>query len=200
MLNAFDKLEGKYGLLTFDVPFDKSNASLVGRIVNLPKGTAENAATYIHAGIYAIKALSMMGEGSRAYHELLKLIPITHEKISTSPFVMPNSYGYNKELGVDGESMNDWFTGSSNTILKACIDGMCGITPYLDNKIRINPIQIPVDEMNIKLYIKGRILRLHHINKGGMTLKLTVNGQPFKSFEIDLNEIKDKTINVESEF
>lgn len=200
VLNAFDKLEGKYGLLTFDVPFDKSNASLVGRIVNLPKGTAENAATYIHAGIYAIKALSMMGEGSRAYHELLKLIPITHEKISTSPFVMPNSYGYNKELGVDGESMNDWFTGSSNTILKACIDGMCGITPYLDNKIRINPIQIPVDEMNIKLYIKGRILRLHHINKGGMTLKLTVNGQPFKSFEIDLNEIKDKTINVESEF
>ena len=196
VLNAFKKLDGKYGLMTFDIPFDREDASKVGRIVNLPKGTAENAATYIHAGIYAIKALGIMDEGELAYSQMLKLIPLTHKEISTSPFVMPNSYGYNPELGIDGQSMNDWYTGSSNTLLKAIVDGIIGVVPNIDNTINIKPIRFPVDQINLEITIKNRRIKLLYLNKGNKTPTIMVNGQKSGAL-IDLNQIKDKTINVE---
>ena len=155
ILEAYYALDSKYGLKTFDEYFDKKDAFKVGRIVNLPKGTAENAATYIHAGMFFARALFMMGEGEKAFDQIYKLIPITHSKITTSPFVMPNSYGENPDLGIDGESMSDWYTGSSNTLLKAIVFDMFGIYPKLGNILEIKPTDyFPSNEASINLNIK----------------------------------------------
>ena len=195
ILHAYDALEGKYGLLTFDKPFDPKNASAVGRVVNLPFGTAENGATYIHAGMYAVRALGLMDEGERAYKELLKLIPITHEKISTSPFVMPNSYGYNLNLGINGESMSDWYTGSSNTLIKTFVSGVIDINPLHGNKVIINPHYFPVKAMDIRINIKNRIFKLHYENNGNRHPKIYYQNKEISNL-IDLDIIKDKTINL----
>ena len=98
-----------------------------GRIINLPPGTAENAATYVHATLFGVLALYMLGEGDFANEQVLKILPITKEEMSTSPFIMPNSYVYNEELNMDGESMSDWYTGSANTLLKTLIRGLFGL-------------------------------------------------------------------------
>ena len=196
ILNAFEKLDGKYGLLTFDVPFYKGKSEKVGRVVNLPVGTAENAATYIHAGIFALKALGLMNEGKRFYEAMLKLIPLTHEKISTSPFVMPNSYGYNPEIGVDGESMNDWYTGSSNTLLKAFVDSVIGFVPQIDNTIKLNPIRFPVKEINMDITCKGRRIHIKYQNTNSQNISICLNDKPIENV-IRLDELKEKELFVE---
>jgi len=139
ILKAFDRLDSKYGLRTFAPAFPQ-HASGVGRIGKLPPGTAENGAVYIHATAFALIALFRMGEPRRAWDQLFKILPFTslHKTLSHSPFVMPNSYGYNPELCIDGENMNDWQTGSSNVVLKCLIRYVFGFEPGMDS-LRIQP-------------------------------------------------------------
>ena len=193
ILKASEALDSKYGIKTFDKYFDKSNAYKVGRIVNLPKGTAENGATYIHAGMFFARALFTMKEGKKAFKQILKLIPITHSKISSSPFVMPNSYGLNPELGIDGESMSDWYTGSSNTLLKAIIFDMFGIRPQIGDEIIIDPTNyFPSDDASISLVIKGKKVNIHYQNKKTNKRKIYVNGEEANYRHINLKSIKGK--------
>ena len=193
ILNAASALDSKYGIMTFDQYFDKKDAYKVGRIVNLPKGTAENAATYIHAGMFFARALLEMKEGKLAFDQIYKLIPITHKKISTSPFVMPNSYGYNPELGIDGESMSDWYTGSSNTLLKAIIFDMFGINPEIGNELVINPTDyFPSDEAEISLKIKSKKVHVIYINKHIGKRKIYANEVELNSQSIDLSKYSNK--------
>ena len=195
-LAAFDALDSKYGYKTFDIYFDRKDASKVGRIVNLPKGTAENAATYIHAAMFAFKALSMVKEPDLAWAQLLKLIPITHDQISTSPFVMPNSYGYNPDLGIDGQSMNDWYTGSSNTLLKGLVESFVGIYPLLGDSIMVSPNKLPMNEVDIEVTIKGKRIKYHQSSMNNKEFEIFVNGQLVKNQEINLKDYKEKTINI----
>lgn len=193
ILKASEALDSKYGIQTFDKCFDKYKAYKVGRIVNLPKGTAENGATYIHAGMFFARALFNMKEGKKAFDQILKLIPITHSKISTSPFVMPNSYGFNPELGIDGESMSDWYTGSSNTLLKAIIFDMFGIKPQIGDELIIEPTNyFPSDDASISLIIKGKKVNFHYQNKKTNKRKIYANGQEANDHHINLKSVKGK--------
>ena len=190
--DAYKALDSKYGLLTFDKYFDKEKAAQVGRIVNLPKGTAENSAVYIHGAMFFVRALLMMNETELAFDQILKLIPITHEKITTSPFVMPNSYGYNKELNIDGESMSDWYTGSSNTLLKAIIFDMFGINPSIGDNLTINPVsKFPSDFASIALIVKNKKITLNHYNNNNERV-IYINGKVVNSNSINLSQYKGK--------
>ena len=197
ILKASEALDSKYGIQTFDKYFDKSNAYKVGRIVNLPKGTAENGATYIHAGMFFARALLNMKEGKKAFEQIYKIIPITHSKVTTSPFVMPNSYGFNEELGIDGESMSDWYTGSSNTLLKAIIFDMFGIKPQIGDELVIEPTNyFPSDDASISLVIKGKKVNVHYQNKHTDKRKIYANGMEVDAHHINLKLYKGK-INID---
>ncbi len=131
ILKAYDKLDTKYGFKTFE-PYFAPGTPGVGRIHKLPRGTAENGAVYVHASAFAAMSLFRLGHPQKGWEQLCKLLPITHEKLSCSPYVMPNSYGYNEELGIDGESMQDWQTGSSNVVFKTYVRYVFGIEPGFD--------------------------------------------------------------------
>ncbi|MDY6276397.1 MAG: hypothetical protein SPL75_02815 [Bacilli bacterium] len=193
ILGALKGLDSKYGAMTFDQYFNKKDAYKVGRIINLPKGTAENAATYIHAGMFFVRALYMMNEGKLAFDQIYKLIPITHSKITTSPFVMPNSYVYNPELGLDGESMSDWYTGSSNTFLKALIFDLFGIQPRLDGSLKINPSNyFPSDEASLSFKLRNKKVTVVYKNKHLGKRKIFVNDEKLNGSLIDVTKIKSK--------
>lgn len=55
------------------------------------------------------------------------MLPPTHAFISTTPFVMSNSYSHNAEYGMDGESMSDWYTGSANVLIKVLVRQVFGL-------------------------------------------------------------------------
>ena len=140
ILSAYGQLDDKYGLRTFYPAFDRGTEHWFGRIPRLPVGTAENGATYNHATLFGVWSLFQAGQSEAAWKQLEKLLPFTsiHNNYNLTPFVIPNSYIHNIEKGLDGESMNDWQTGSSNVLLKILIWYVFGFRPELDH-LRIQP-------------------------------------------------------------
>ena len=175
ILGAYERLSSKYGLKTFEPHFEKGTPG-VGRIPNLPKGTAENGAAYIHASTFGVMSLFRMGETERAWEELLKCLPFTHEKVSVSPYVMPNSYGYNEEKHIDGESMQDWQTGSSNVVLKTFIRFVFGVEPQYKG-LWIQPsMHIPFKTTEFTLKVRETTLILKYSNNKTGERIFKVNG------------------------
>ena len=187
ILDSFKRLDSKYGLRTFAPHFDR-DAARVGRIVDLPPGTAENGAVYVHATMFGIWALFMMGEGKLAWEQLFKVLPLTHSLITTTPFVMSNSYCQNEELGLDGESMSDWFTGSANALVKALIKYVFGIIPDLDG-VAVSPSEyMPLNDAEICLTVKGKRIKLVYRKSGKGKRTFTLNG---KAVETTTNPSSD---------
>ena len=161
ILAALDRLDSPYGLRSFDPGF-APDAPGVGRIPKLPIGTAENGATYVHATAFGIMALFAMNEPRRAWEQIYKILPFSpHQQgLSHSPFVMPNSYVHNPELGLTGQNMNDWHTGCSNVLLKALIWYVFGFRPEFDG-LRIAPATwSPLDKLELSAVAHDRRVRL----------------------------------------
>ena len=118
-----------------------------------------------------------MGEGQLAWKQLEKVLPLTHKLITTTPFVMSNSYSYNEELGLDGESMSDWFTGSANVLIKTLTREVFGIRPDL-NGLNITPsAYMPFESANVSVCVKGKIVKVNYKNKRIGNREITLNGK-----------------------
>lgn len=178
ILKAYENLDSKYGLKTFE-PYFEEDVKGVGRIVHLPKGTAENGATYIHGALFGVLSLFMMGEGEKAFAQLEKLLPITHSSISTSPFVMPNSYSYNEEEDMDGESMSDWYTGSANTLIKIIVRGLFGITHSLDGMFVKPSSYCAFKKASLRIKVLKSIINLKFELNNYQASKLIVNDKEY---------------------
>ena len=177
VINAFKTLDSKYGLLTFDKPFLKNSYNYFGRISTITPGIAENFAAYIHSSIFGSMALFEIGESKMAWEQIEKSLVITHVNCSKTPFVMPNSYCYNPDYTIDGESMGDWYTGSGTTLIKELVGYGFGIKPNLEG-IKIEfPNYFPSNNAEIELKIKGKNVKVvyKNINSGNRTF--TVNGK-----------------------
>ena len=164
--SALARLDAKYGYLTFNPPFPE-HAPGVGRIPQLPPGTAENGATYVHATAFAIMALFAIGEPRLAWEQLWKIFPFTggHARLSHSPFVMPNSYGFNPKLHIDGQSMNDWQTGSSNVVLKLLIRFVFGFEPDFKG-IWIQPASwLPAGSFDFVIRHRNCVLAIRYLRQ-----------------------------------
>ena len=202
ILNAYEALDSKYGYRTFAPAFER-NTKGVGRIYKLPMGTAENGASYIHATTFAIMSLFMIGESKTAWEQIKKILPFTHEKVSCSPFVMPNSYGYNKELNIDGESMQDWQTGSSNVLFKTVVRLVFGFDPGY-NELTVCPAKYcPFEKISGDFVYHGKKIHIEYTPKetartfllNGKTLKNEFsNDLKTEKVSIEEKELKDDNI------
>ena len=201
---AFKALDSKYGLLTFDKPFLGDSYDYFGRISTITPGIAENYAAYIHSSLFGGMALFEIGESEMAWKQLEKSIIITHENCSKTPFVMPNSYCYNPDYTIDGESMGDWYTGSGTTLIKELVGYGFGIKPNLDG-IKIEfPNYFPSNEAEIELKIKGKNVKVVYKNTNSAERTFNVNGKiatsschelaNTKYIVLSNNEITDNTI------
>lgn len=193
IVTAFNNLNSKYGLLTFDKPFAPKDFKFAGPICNLTPGTYENSAAYVHASIFATIGLFAIGESRRAWEEIEKSVVITHENCTMTPFVMPNSYCYNPEWGMDGDSMGDWYTGSGCALLKSIVRYAFGISPTL-NGINITLCNyMPCDAAQVSINIKGKNFKIFYENNGTGNTSYEVNG-------ILYNSTFDETANAASIF
>ena len=195
ILDAFDRLDSKYGLKTFNVGFDELDNDIVGRISRLPIGSAENAAVYIHGALFAVLSLFKINESKRAWDQLIKLLPITHNFISTSPFVMPNSYIENKNKNYDGESMSDWFTGSGCVLIKILIRGIFGINVDLDYLKIDFPTYTPFTNAMIDLKIKKGDIHIEYI-KTNSEREYFINDIKVDEIKLSNAAINNKKINI----
>lgn len=179
ILEAYHRLDSKYGIKTFEPYFPMENKE-VGSITHLPKGTAENGAVYIHATLFAIWSLFEMGESKLAWEQILKILPPTHEFISTSPFIMPNSFIHDPDKGFDGESMNDWFTGSGCVLIKVLCWYAFGVRADLD-RVVVNPsAYVPFSKTEITMNVRGTDVTVRY-EKADCERSFKVDGRPVSS-------------------
>jgi len=217
ILNAFSALDSRFGLKTFEPYFlpgtpgetrekalggtqgktlgktlgkTQGGALGFGRIYKLPPGTAENGAAYIHASAFGIMALFMMGEAKEAWEQLMKILPFTHEKVSCSPYVMPNSYGDNVKLHIDGESMQDWQTGSSNVVFKIILRFVFGFQAEYQGFFIQPSNWIPFKNYQVDMIYQGKSLCISYENNGVGKRTFLVNGKPGAS-------VFDEAMNIE---
>lgn len=183
ILLAYDVLDSKFGLKTFE-PFFPKDMKGVGRISNITPGTNENACTYIHATTFSIIALFIIGEEERAWEQIRKIIPITHTKLNLSPFVMSNQYKYNEELGMDGESGNDWFTGSGAVLTRIIFEYALGVQAQIKGLKVAVPDYLPTDSIHMSANIKGCPVEYIYKNTGKGEREYFVNGK-LVEFSID---------------
>ena len=192
ILSAYERLDDKYGLRTFVPAFDRGTERWFGRIPRLPPGTAENGATYNHATLFGVWSLFQTGQSEAAWRQLEKLLPFTsiHGNYNLTPFVIPNSYIHNMEKGLDGESMNDWQTGSSNVLLKVLIWYVFGFRPEL-TYLRIQPDpKSPLSRFEYSGVYQGKQVILSYQKNSA------VNERVFRFNEEPLEMFKDDVLNI----
>ncbi len=175
ILKAYDVLDSKYGIKTFE-PYFPYDMKGVGRITTLTPGTAENSCAYIHATMFAIMALFIIGEPKRAWEQMFKAMPLTHEFLSKTTFVMPNSYCYNEEYEIDEESMGDWYTGSGAVLFRCIFEYALGIQPNLDGLKICPPSFIPSDKVEMEFKVKESVIVYTYKNKNSGKRRFFVDG------------------------
>ncbi|MDD6095725.1 MAG: hypothetical protein PUC29_08295 [Clostridia bacterium] len=178
ILDNFNAVKSKYGLMTFDEPFTPDMRDVAGRISGITPGTYENAAAYVHASMFAIMALFSLGESEFAWEELERSTVISHENCTMTPFAMPNSYCRTDVYEIDGDSMGDWYTGSGTVLIKALIKYGFGISPDLDGLTVQTPAVMPCKEAKLSIVIKGHPVTVIYKNSGKGKRSFTVDGTP----------------------
>lgn len=169
-------LDSRFGLLTFDTPFTPY-APEVGRISTINPGTYENACTYVHAGTFGTLALFLLGHSKDAWEILEKAMVISHEKVTLSTFVMPNSYCIDGEFDYDGESMGDWYTGSGAVLIKNIIKCGFGIEPMINNVKIIPSAYFPANKAEITLSICNKTITCRYENRNQGERQFYLNGE-----------------------
>ena len=116
------------------------------------------------------------GPAGLSWKQLYKSLPITHSFISTSPFIMPNSYCYNPEKNIDGQSMNDWHTGSAAVMIKTLVRFAFGFEPQFGG-IWIQPSgYLPFEEFTYKVNVRGCNITIEYKNRNNGKRSFSVNG------------------------
>ena len=175
IMDTMHRLEGKYGLLTFDTPFPYGMKE-AGRVANITPGTYENCCAYVHASMFSIMALFILGESEMAWKQMEKSMVISHDNCTMTTFAMPNSYCYNPDYEIDGGSMGDWYTGSGAVLVKELIKFGFGIAPNLEGLTVQTPATMPCDSASIKVMVKGHPVTLVYKNEGAGARSFKVNG------------------------
>ncbi|MBE6788028.1 MAG: hypothetical protein E7537_06745, partial [Ruminococcaceae bacterium] len=178
----------KFGLLTFDEAFTPDTANKVVGIANITAGTYENRCTYVHAGTFGIMALFLMGYAKEAWEVLEKTMVISHENVTLTSFIMPNSYCQDDYYGFNGESMGDWYTGSGTVLVKEIIKCAFGIEPNLTT-LKIAPANyFPTNKAKIEFNIANKRVCVDYQNNNIGKRKIIING---KEMELKYDSVRD---------
>lgn len=185
IIESLHALDSRFGLKTL-IPFFAPDAPGVGRLATILPGTAENECVYCHATLFSIMALFALGDAEYAWNQLAKVLPITHEYLTRSPFVMSNSYLDNPGKGLNGESAIDWYTGGGTVLVKNLVRYGMGILPDLSGVTIQTASKMPCDSVSADLYIKGVHIHFAYENKKLGKRSIYLDNQELETANDDL--------------
>lgn len=179
LYGCVESVDSRYGLKTFNVPFTIDYRREIGRLSTITEGTYENCCAYVHASMFGIMALFLIGESERAWAEMEKSIVITHDNCTMTSFVMPNSYCDNESLYIDGVSMGDWYTGSGTMLIKELIRFGFGIEPTLDALKIQTPAFMPTSSATLSMKVKGKAITFVYSKRPAGERKIFIDGTEY---------------------
>ena len=172
-------------LMLLTPPFDRGSHD-PGYIKGYLPGVRENGAQYTHAALWSVLAMTMRGEGDRAFTLFDMINPLTHaatpEGVSTykvEPYVIAaDVYTAQGQLGRGGWT---WYTGSASWFYRVALESILGFTKR-GNRLTIRPC-VPSSWPGYRVdYRVGRAryeidVRLHPAGSGHTDTRVTVDGQ-----------------------
>jgi cellobiose phosphorylase len=188
----------------FNPPFDETQKD-PGYIKGYPPGIRENGGQYTHAAIWAVWALTHLGQGDEAFKQFSYLNPIDHAKDISSvnqyavePYVVAaDIYSTQPFIGHGGWT---WYTGSSGWLYRLGIEAILGFNLEGDH-FTMDPC-IPSDWDGFKfIYKKDRSTYIievenpNHVQKG--VQKIFMDGEELEDNRIHFqNEQREHKIRV----
>jgi cyclic beta-1,2-glucan synthetase len=176
--------EKEHLIKLFSPPFDETQKD-PGYIKGYPPGIRENGGQYTHAAIWAVWALTHLGQGDEAFKQFSYLNPIDHAKDISSvnqyavePYVVAaDIYSTQPFIGHGGWT---WYTGSSGWLYRLGIEAILGFSLKGDH-FTMEPC-IPSDWDGFKFtYEKDRSTYIievenpNHVQKG--VKKIILDGE-----------------------
>jgi len=141
-----------------DPPFDKSDLN-PGYIKGYPPGVRENGGQYTHAAVWAIMALTALGDGRRAWELLSLITPLNHastaEKAATyrvEPYVVAaDVHALPPHAGAGGWT---WYTGAAGWMYRLIVESLLGLRLETD-RLSFTPC-LPPDWQSFTLSYRYR--------------------------------------------
>ena len=159
----------------FTPPFDETKKD-PGYIKGYPPGIRENGGQYTHAAIWAVWALTELGQGNKAFTQFSFLNPVTHSldlananKYMVEPYVVAaDIYSTPPHVGHGGWT---WYTGSSGWLYRLGMEAILGFQ-YRGDHFTMDPC-IPDEWDGFKLKFKVenstyavKVKNPDHVQKG----------------------------------
>lgn len=185
VIKGLHALDSEFGILT-NTPAFTPNSPGVGRICKTLKGSAENECAYTHASMFSVLALFLVGDSEYAWKQLEKTLVISQKEPSKSPFIMSNSYCFNPEEGLLGQSAIDWYTGTGTVMMKNFIRAVFGIEPNLNGLNIKTSSYMPCNNAEINILIKGCNVHLVYRNENNGKRSIYVDN---KKYDTEYNEL-----------
>jgi len=157
MQSADKYLFKKFGPLLFTPAFTATD-STIGYLSRYAPAVRENGGLYTHAGTWAIQALTMLGEGTRAYEVFNSFNPpvrgLHPERYFGEPYVTPGNVD-GPESPHFGRGAWTWYTGSAAWTFRVVLDYMLGVHA-VEQGLQINPV-IPKSwgSYKVKRFFRG---------------------------------------------
>jgi cellobiose phosphorylase len=179
-------------LKLFTPPFDKTEKN-PGYIRGYIPGVRENGGQYTHAAIWAVLALTKLGEKEKALELFNMLNPIYHSRTNTEvakykvePYVMAaDVYTVYPNVGRGGWS---WYTGAAGWMYQAALEGILGFNIKSD-KLTLSPC-IPHSwqefTINYRFKTSEYNIKIKFVNTEDKSI--SVDGAKQESFPIDLKD------------
>lgn len=156
----------------------------IGYITRYAPAVRENGGVYCHAATWAVQALTVLGEGDKAYQMYRSFMPILRgaepDLYYAEPYVMPGNVD-GPESPHPGRGGWTWYTGTASWYFRIALNWILGIDPTVEG-LRINPcIPKKWDGFKVKRLFRGTTYEItvenpKHVSTG--VKKITVDGRP----------------------
>jgi len=154
----------------------------IGYLSRYAPGRRENGGLYTHAGTWAVLALTLMGEGDKAWAMHRRFNPVyrglTPDLYRVEPYVTPGNVE-GPDSPYFGRGGWTWYTGSAAWLYKVGLDGILGVRASHDGLVVDPCIPSAWREFSIHRVFRGaeydiRVENPHQVQKG--ILQVMVDG------------------------
>lgn len=179
----------------FTPPFDKTQKD-PGYIKGYPPGIRENGGQYTHAAIWAVWALTKLGQGDRAFKLFSYLNPVTHSldiknanTYKVEPYVVAaDIYSTPPHVGQGGWT---WYTGSSGWLYRLGVEAILGFQHRGDHFMLDPCIPQEWDGFKMTFQTEGSTYEIQinnpdHVQKG--VSRISLDNKEQEEFSIPIHE------------
>lgn len=178
-----EQLDSPYGTMMLAPAYTHMHEH-IGRLTQKHPGTAENGSIYNHAAMFYVFALYQLGEGERAFEQLMRALPGPSEddykRRGQLPVFVPNYYrgAVQQFPRTAGRSSQLFNTGAASWLYRIVIEGLFGLKGHRGD-LKIQP-HLPSQwtQVSAKRRFRGADFSVSYRRDSGIEeMRISIDGE-----------------------